>query len=199
LFSCIFFFTNHSTVFKLRHDLQRGFLQRDQEPKEEEMETMAKLFTELESFGEIEVPILRKTKIHKVLKGIIKLPLIPKEEEYHFKKRSIDILTEWKNLLGSDIPTPAAASAPAGKEAKTEEPETEPEAKATSDEGQAAKEGAEAEKKPMTDGESQEEKEEEEEEKPAEAKEPAAKEQEPATESASASADKAADEPEAST
>ncbi|OKL56809.1 hypothetical protein UA08_07753 [Talaromyces atroroseus] len=180
-------------VFRLRHDLQKGFLQRDQEPKEEEMETMAKLFSELEAFGEIEVPILRETKIHKVLRAIIKLPLIPKEEEYNFKQRSIDLLNLWKNLLASDIPAPAptsTTSAAPGKEAKTK---VQPEAKATTDEDEAAKGEAEAEKKLTTDAELQEEKKEE---KPAEEpKEPAAKE--PATESASA--DKAADENETST
>ncbi|EED16099.1 PWWP domain protein [Talaromyces stipitatus ATCC 10500] len=104
-------------VLFLRHKLQKGFLQRDQAPKEEEMDLMAKFMTELENYGEIEVSIIRKTKIQKVLKAIIKLPSIPKEEEYHFKQRSMDILTGWKNLLDSDIPTPAP---PADKEAKPE-------------------------------------------------------------------------------
>jgi hypothetical protein len=97
--------------------LQKGFLQRDQAPKEEEMEQMTKYLSELEAFGEIEVSIIRETKINKVLRAIIKLPSIPKEEQYKFRERSVDILQAWKTLLDSDIPTPAA---PADKEAKPE-------------------------------------------------------------------------------
>ncbi|KAL3704710.1 hypothetical protein TMatcc_008382 [Talaromyces marneffei ATCC 18224] len=104
-------------VLFLRHKLQKGFLQRDQAPKEEEMEQMTKHLSELEAFGEIEVSIIRETKINKVLRAIIKLPSIPKEEQYRFRARSIDILQGWKTLLDSDIPTPAA---PADKEAKPE-------------------------------------------------------------------------------
>ncbi|KUL84422.1 hypothetical protein ZTR_08779 [Talaromyces verruculosus] len=104
-------------VLFLRHKLQKGFLQRDQAPKEEEMEQMTKYLSELEAFGEIEVSIIRKTKINKVLRAIIKLPSIPKDEQYRFRQRSVDILQAWKTLLDSDILTPAA---PADKEAKPE-------------------------------------------------------------------------------
>lgn len=92
-------------------------MQRDQAPKEEEMEQMTKYLSELEAFGEIEVSIIRETKINKVLKGIIKLPSIPKDEQYKFRERCIDVLQAWKTLLGSDIPTPAG---PADKEVKPE-------------------------------------------------------------------------------
>lgn len=92
-------------------------MQRDQAPKEEEMEQMTKYLSELEAFGEIEVSIIRETKINKVLRAIIKLPSIPKDEQYRFRQRSVDILQAWKTLLDSDIPTPAA---PADKEAKPE-------------------------------------------------------------------------------
>lgn len=92
-------------------------MQRDQAPKEEEMEQMTKYLSELEAFGEIEVSIIRETKINKVLRGIIKLPSIPKEEQYKFRERCVDVLQAWKTLLDSDIPTPAG---PADKEVKPE-------------------------------------------------------------------------------
>lgn len=111
---CIWLTRDLSVLF-LRHKLQKGFLQRDQAPKEEEMEQMTKYMSELEAFGEIEVSIIRETKINKVLRAIIKLPSIPKDEQYRFRQRSVDILQAWKTLLDSDIPTPAA---PADKEAK---------------------------------------------------------------------------------
>lgn len=104
-------------VLFLRHKLQKGFLLRDQAPKEEEMELMTKYLSELEALGEIEVSIIRETKINKVLRAIIKLPSIPKEEQYKFRERSVNILQAWKTLLDSDIPTPAA---PSDKEAKPE-------------------------------------------------------------------------------
>ena len=42
------------------------------------------------------------TKVHKVLKNMIKLPSIPKEEIYNFKKRSHDLLTKWNKILVED-------------------------------------------------------------------------------------------------
>lgn len=121
-------------VLFLRHKLQKGFLQRDQAPKEEEMDLMAKYMAELQSYGEIEVGIIRQTKIQKVLKAIMKLPSIPKEEEYNFKSHALEILTGWKNVLDTDIPTPGPAYqaakesevAPAAEESKAEESESKP-------------------------------------------------------------------------
>ncbi|KAL1304017.1 hypothetical protein AAFC00_000458 [Neodothiora populina] len=108
-----------TAVLYLRHRMQRGFLTRDQIPKEEEMDTMAELFSQLEAFDNIEPTILRKTKINKVLKGIVKLAFIPKEEEYHFKKRSNDLLAQWNTALDqSKAETPTDAPATDG-EAKT--------------------------------------------------------------------------------
>lgn len=125
---------------------------------------------ELETFGGIEVSIIRQTKIQKVLRAIVKLPSIPKEEQYHFKQRAIDIQNMWRSLFDAEIPTSAAA--PSGKDAKAEtngvdeeaeeaasagEPKagagTEAEAKteaAKAGTGEGVKE-AEAEDKPMPD------------------------------------------------
>lgn len=84
-------------VFYLRHRLQKGFLSRDQTPKEEEMEMMSNYITKLDSYDDLEISIIRETKINKVLKGIIKLADIPKESEYNFRGRSIDLLKKWKH------------------------------------------------------------------------------------------------------
>lgn len=90
-------------VLFLRHKLQKGFLSRDQEPAEDEMPQMANFIKKLEAYGgKLDVQIIRNTKINKVLKGIIKLNTIPKDEEYHFKERSIKLLGEWNQLLGAD-------------------------------------------------------------------------------------------------
>ena len=74
---------------------------RDQTPKEDEMASMADFFSQLEGYQNLEPSIIRGTKIYKVLRGIIKLSSIPKEEEYQFKKRSNDLLASWHEALGS--------------------------------------------------------------------------------------------------
>lgn len=101
----------------LRHKLQKGLLTRDQEPKPEEMKVMSEFLTKLEAFPDLEVSIIRATKINKVLKAILKLENIPKEEEFKFKPRSQTLLDKWNKLLAGEA---ASAPAPAAdKEATT--------------------------------------------------------------------------------
>lgn len=93
-------------VLFLRHKLQKGLLTRDQQPKEEEMKMMSDYLTKLEGFPDLETEIIRITKINKVLKAMLKLDHIPKEEEFEFKPRSQVLLEKWNRLLASDeIPT----------------------------------------------------------------------------------------------
>ncbi|KAJ9272331.1 hypothetical protein DTO212C5_1516 [Paecilomyces variotii] len=91
-------------ILFIRHKLQKGFISREYPPKEEEMEAMATFITKLEGHDDLEVSIIRSTKIHRVLRMIAKLNSIPKDEEYNFRRRSIDLLAKWKNLLDSDLP-----------------------------------------------------------------------------------------------
>lgn len=123
----------------LRHKLQKGLLTRDAQPKEEEMKQMSDYITKLEEHATLEVSIMKATKINKVLKAILKLDSIPKEEEFKFKDRSQALLTEWNKILGTEQPgagTPAAADKPAKElsngtlTAKAEETSAEPETKA---------------------------------------------------------------------
>lgn len=101
-------------VLFLRHKLQKGLLTRDQEPKEEEMLTMSDYIAKLESLPDLEVSIIRATKINKVLKAILKLNSIPKEEEFRFKPRSQALLETWNKFLAIDGPaTSAGATQPA--------------------------------------------------------------------------------------
>ncbi|CAL5867783.1 uncharacterized protein PFLUO_LOCUS2003 [Penicillium psychrofluorescens] len=90
-------------VLLLRHKLQKGFISRDAPPKEEEMETMATFFDKLEKYTDLEVSIIRTTKINKVLKMIVRLNSIPRDEDFKFRRRAMDILSSWKNVLDSDI------------------------------------------------------------------------------------------------
>jgi hypothetical protein len=95
----------------LRHKLQKGLLTRDQDPKEEEMKQMSEYVLKLEGYADLEVSIIRATKINKVLKAILKLNTIPKEEDFRFKPRSQSLLDKWNKLLASEQGTPAAAPA----------------------------------------------------------------------------------------
>jgi hypothetical protein len=97
-------------VLFLRHRLQKGLLTRDSEPKEDEMKMMSDYISKLEGFPDLEVSIIRATKINKVLKALLKLEHIPKEDEFKFKPRSQTLLDKWNKLLASDG-TPAAESA----------------------------------------------------------------------------------------
>jgi hypothetical protein len=109
-------------VLYLRHKLQKGFLTRDQTPKEEEMDLMDEQFKNLEKLADLEAGIIRATKINKVLKAILKLDHIPKEHEYHFKDRSSVLLNAWAPALGiSEEPKPSAA-APATNGVEHQEP-----------------------------------------------------------------------------
>ena len=129
-------------VLYLRHRLQKGFLARDQAPKEEEMEAMADFFNQLESFTDLEPQVIRNTKINKVLKGIVKLASIPKEEEYNFKTRSNDLLNTWSSYLDQGKAETPTTTAPA--ETPATESEAKPNGDAAEKEEDAVKETAES-------------------------------------------------------
>lgn len=82
---------------------------------------MATFIKKLEAYDDkLEVSIIRNTKINKVLKGIIKLNSIPKDEEFNFRERSVKLLGVWNQLLGAE---PAEAEKP-GKDEKKASPST---------------------------------------------------------------------------
>lgn len=76
------------------------------------METMSEYISKLASYDVLEISIIRETKINKVLKGIIKLANIPKESEYNFRARSIELLKKWKHW---DAPSAEIADKPAAE------------------------------------------------------------------------------------
>lgn len=86
---------------------------------------MSDYLKQLEAHGDLEAEVIKKTKVHKVLKAIIKLGSIPKEEEFNFKKRSSDLLGKWGGALAADNDGPATAPSaePAANGVKSEEDE----------------------------------------------------------------------------
>ncbi|KAI1281021.1 hypothetical protein F5Y07DRAFT_316283 [Xylaria sp. FL0933] len=101
-------------ILFLRHRLQRGLLPREGLPVPEEMKQVSDFLAKLETFPDLDVSIIRATKINKVLKAILKLESIPKEDEFKFKPRSQTLLDKWNILLASDgASAPAAGSSSA--------------------------------------------------------------------------------------
>ncbi|KAI0200104.1 hypothetical protein F4808DRAFT_178036 [Astrocystis sublimbata] len=100
-------------ILFLRHRLQRGLLPREGSPVPEDMKQVSDFLAKLETFPDLDVSIIRATKINKVLKAILKLETIPKEDEFQFKPRSQTLLDKWNILLASDAAPSATALTPA--------------------------------------------------------------------------------------
>ena len=133
------------------------------------MADMDEFFAQLENFEDLELSILKSTKIHKVLKAILKLPSIPKEEEYKFMERSNRLLQGWNKVLvgdeaGDGAEEPEKAEPVNGEKAETakgkengekdsgEKDSGEKDASEADVAMEDAKEGAEAEEAKKDDG-----------------------------------------------
>lgn len=64
-----------------------------------EMDSMSDHLDALERYIDLEPHIINTVKIHKVLRSIIKLDSIPRDEEIRFKQRCKDILESWSKQL----------------------------------------------------------------------------------------------------
>ncbi|QDS72921.1 hypothetical protein FKW77_007990 [Venturia effusa] len=102
------------TILFLRHKLQKGFLSRDQTPKAEDMAQMHDNLGQLEQHPELETSIIKATKINKVLKGVLKLTDIPREDEFHFKSRCTALLNKWNAAMSADDAAPVESAATNG-------------------------------------------------------------------------------------
>jgi hypothetical protein len=75
------------------------------------MERMSEIFLELEGYENLEVGIIRATKIREVLARILKLEHIPNEEVFRFKLRSQTLLRKLDKLVRNNQPGPVEAIA----------------------------------------------------------------------------------------
>jgi hypothetical protein len=66
------------------------------------MSSMNEHLTALETFQDLEPIIIRETKVAKLLKVILKLDSIPRDEEFKFKDRCTKLLAAWQAILSSD-------------------------------------------------------------------------------------------------
>lgn len=102
---------------------------------------MSDFLHELEAYPDLESSIIRTTKIHKVLKAMIKLPSIPLDEEYHFKDRSVALLGKWNEILSADTTGGSGDKDDDGKPDASAAPTTNGEAKSTEEQAKKAKAG----------------------------------------------------------
>lgn len=102
---------------------------------------MSDFLGELEGYPDLEGSIIRTTKIHKVLKAMIKLGSIPLDEEFHFKTRSSELLGKWNEILSNDT---SGATGEKDTEAKGDDTAvltTNGEAKSTEEQAEKAEAG----------------------------------------------------------
>jgi hypothetical protein len=153
---------------------------------------MADYLKQLEAHEDLEAEIIKKTKVHKVLKAIIKLDNIPKEEEHHFKQRSADLLNKWGGALASADGESAEKTTPAATNGVKADDEKSESAKA---ETPAAEKKEEAKEEPKEESKEEPKVESKEESRPepTEEKEEAPKDDAPAAPAAAEPADKDGD------
>src|SRR6201995_4295525 len=83
----------------MRHKMQQGLVSHGNPPKPEDMGTMAEHLTALENHQDLEADIIQRTKVNKLLKVILKLTTIPRDEEFNFKERCEKLLKAWNVTL----------------------------------------------------------------------------------------------------
>jgi hypothetical protein len=66
------------------------------------MPSMNDHLTALENFQDLESGIIRETKVAKLLKVILKLTNLPRDEEFKFKDRCGKLLAGWNAILAAD-------------------------------------------------------------------------------------------------
>ena len=94
----------------IRHRLQRGFLM--DKPTSEDLPDLSRYITRLEEIPDLEVSIMRATKIKKVLTAISRIEQIPEEETYKFKDRIAKILDVWNRNEQTTVPTTGTTADP---------------------------------------------------------------------------------------
>lgn len=95
--------TKEKAVWYLRHKLQSGLVTKakTQGLTPDDMAEMSRLLAELEAFADLEAPILRATKIHKVLQAVVKMERIPKDDESSLWMRVQALLDDYELTLAT--------------------------------------------------------------------------------------------------
>ena len=102
-------------VIFLRYKLQKGFLLTDKLPTAEQLPELSRFLKKLEDSPDLEVGVVKATKIHKVLIAICKLDPVPGNEEFGVKMRCEALIERFEKRMES-----CDAVAKAEKAAETE-------------------------------------------------------------------------------
>ncbi|ANB13612.1 Pdp3p [Sugiyamaella lignohabitans] len=88
-------------TFLIRHKLQKGFLGKEP-PQDSDMPALSEYLRKLEEIPNLELSVVRQTKVNKVLKAILNLPAekIPLESKFNFQGRSLALLDKWTSMAG---------------------------------------------------------------------------------------------------
>jgi hypothetical protein len=108
----------------LRYKLQTEFLTKGQEPKARNMAAMSEHLEKLERMISPPKIVLTSTNINKVLKRIMKLDQIPKDDEFDFKKRATELFKKWDVILRHEDEPAATSTAQSQSEHAPEPPFT---------------------------------------------------------------------------
>ncbi|KAK6909424.1 hypothetical protein I204_01287 [Kwoniella mangroviensis CBS 8886] len=108
-----------------RHKLQRAFLSKSL-PSAEEMPSYDDLFKTIESYESMTIDALQYSKIGKVMKKIMTLNEIPRNEEFKITDRASKLMHQWTDFIASSENKPNGAAngeAPASTAANGEKKE----------------------------------------------------------------------------
>lgn len=100
--------TRTKLVRSIRHRLQRGFIGRT--PLSEELPDLSNHLGRLEALPELELSVMRETKIKKLLSAILRTKDIPEENKYKFKSRITNVLAGWNKLSAEQTDSSASAT-----------------------------------------------------------------------------------------
>ncbi|KAF5098191.1 hypothetical protein D0Z00_002139 [Geotrichum galactomycetum] len=100
--------TRTKLVRSIRHRLQRGFIGRT--PLSEELSDLSNHLGRLEALPELELSVMRETKIKKLLSAILRTKDIPEESKYKFKSRITTVLAGWNKLSAEQADSSASAT-----------------------------------------------------------------------------------------
>ncbi len=132
-------------VKEWRHKVQKAFLGKDGTINADEMPSADASFKTIEEYDGMTAEHLRTTKIGKVMKRVMQLLDIPRDDEFHFKERAEKLCAKWGAIMaGGDGHKEASAgegSEPA-KENGDGSSHAEPEAKSESEAPAAAAESS---------------------------------------------------------
>ncbi|KAI9864282.1 MAG: hypothetical protein M1813_003200 [Trichoglossum hirsutum] len=94
----------------IRHRIQKALLffmsHPTEEPDEAILTRLAEHFAKLEGYTHIDEETFQYSKIHKVIREVDKLPSVPGDNKYHFKRRAHDLLLRWKKPLATNPGAP---------------------------------------------------------------------------------------------